>query len=138
LQFLERRSLEAAFARQRWPAAAFPSIGRREPPDVDIAVLNNLVVTQCDECHNNRWWFRFCDDDIILRNKAAKVLAWLDKFKQVGNVAVNFDPQHAALPWAGMRLFREISHEHIRSSDLYFLLEGQGSEMAVLFIERGG
>ncbi len=51
------------------------------------------------------------------------MLAWLDKFKQVGDVAVNFDPQHAALPWAGIRLLLEVSREHTRPSDLFLPLK---------------
>ncbi len=45
----------------------------------------------------------FCGRELILRDKAAKLLAWLDVFKQVEDVAVNYDPQRFALPWAGMR-----------------------------------
>jgi hypothetical protein len=33
-----------------------------------------------------------------LRDTAAKLLAWLDKFKQVSDIVVNHDPQHFALP----------------------------------------
>jgi hypothetical protein len=46
--------------------------------------------------------------NIILRDVAEKIVFWLDKFKEVGDVAVNFDPVHAALPWAGVRLLLQV------------------------------
>ena len=41
---------------------------------------------------------------------ADKVLLWLDRFKSVGDIAVNVDPIHAGLPWAAIRLLLEIPH----------------------------
>jgi hypothetical protein len=70
---------------------------------VDIDTLCVLAARQRDLCEQRRWTFLFRGRELILRDKAAKVLAWLDVFKQVGDVAVNYDPQHFALPWAGVR-----------------------------------
>jgi hypothetical protein len=42
--------------------------------------------------------------ELILRDTANKSVAWLDKFKQIGDVAVNFGQHLAALPWDGVRL----------------------------------
>jgi hypothetical protein len=92
-------------------------------------VLDDLVVKRRDKCQNNRWQFCFRSRDIILRDKAAKVLAWLDKFKQVGNVAVNFNPQHAALPWAGVRLFLEASHDSWAYSSFSSLSSARGRRL---------
>jgi predicted nicotinamide N-methyase len=39
---------------------------------------------------------------------ATKIIAWLDKFKQVGNMVVQYDPHHFALPWAGVRFLLEV------------------------------
>ena len=43
-----------------------------------------------------------------LRDEADNVMLWLDRFKQVGDIAVNADPIHAGLPWAGIRLLLEV------------------------------
>ena len=43
-----------------------------------------------------------------LGDEADKVLLWLDRFKSVGDIAVNADPIHAGLPWAGIRLLLEV------------------------------
>ena len=52
-----------------------------------------------------------------LRDEADNVILWLDRFKQVGDVAVNVDPIHAGLPWAGVRLLLEVW----KDSDYLFL-----------------
>lgn len=38
----------------------------------------------------------------------SKVSIWLQKFVEVGDVAVNYDPGHAALPWAGIRFLLKV------------------------------
>ena len=47
--------------------------------------------------------FRFRGKEYIARDVVGKIAFWIDKFKGVGDVAINFDPAHAALPWAGVR-----------------------------------
>jgi len=46
-----------------------------------------------------------------LWDEADKVMLWLDRFKQVGDIAVNADPIHAGLPWAGIRLLLEVCRD---------------------------
>jgi hypothetical protein len=76
--------------------------------EVDIATLCSLAEAKRQQCEARRWKFTFRSRELVLRDTADKVIAWLDKFKQVGDVAVSFDPQHAALPWAGVRLLLEV------------------------------
>jgi hypothetical protein len=76
---------------------------------VDIDALCRLASAQRDQCEQRRWKFTFRGRELILRDTAAKVLAWLDVFKQVGDVASNYDPQHFALPWAGVRFMLAVS-----------------------------
>ncbi|MCJ1312839.1 hypothetical protein MMC25_006515, partial [Agyrium rufum] len=47
--------------------------------------------------------------EFSLRDRADKIIRWLDRFKAVGDIAVNADPIHAGLPWAGIRLILEIA-----------------------------
>ncbi|KAI5813890.1 hypothetical protein BZA77DRAFT_389541 [Pyronema omphalodes] len=35
--------------------------------------------------------------------KIDKLLNWIDKFKEIGDIVVQYDPAHAALPWAAFR-----------------------------------
>ncbi len=76
--------------------------------DVDIAKLCSLAEAKRQQCEARRWKFTFRGRELVLRDTADKVIAWLDKFKQVGDVAFSFDPQQAALPWAGVRLRLEV------------------------------
>ena len=45
---------------------------------------------------------------IDLRDRADKILEWVEKFKQIGDIAVQYDPVHAALPWAGIRFLLQV------------------------------
>lgn len=42
------------------------------------------------------------------RAAIAKIITCLRRFKEVGDIAVNFDPVHAALPWAVFRFLLEV------------------------------
>ena len=45
---------------------------------------------------------------MVLRDVADKVLVWIDKFKQIGDIVIQYDPVHAALPWAGVRFLLDV------------------------------
>ncbi|KAF1994380.1 hypothetical protein P154DRAFT_32248 [Amniculicola lignicola CBS 123094] len=53
---------------------------------------------------DGRWTLPIMGRRISVRGEADKVIRWLDRFKQAGDVAVNADPVHAGLPWAAIRL----------------------------------
>jgi hypothetical protein len=61
-----------------------------------------------DECNAKRWTFTFDGRTVTLKDEADKIVRWLDRFKVVGDVAVNADPIHAGLPWAGVRFLLEV------------------------------
>jgi len=66
-----------------------------------------------DDCENRGWKFVLNGRQIILRDLAQKIIVWIDKFKEVGDVAANFDPVHVALPWAGIRFLLQVRVESI-------------------------
>ena len=43
------------------------------------------------------------DKEIDVREKAEGFVNCLNKFKEIGDIAMQYDPAHAALPWAGVR-----------------------------------
>lgn len=45
---------------------------------------------------------------VIVRDLLAKVVKWVNHFKAVGDVVVQYDPVHAALPWAGFRFLLNV------------------------------
>jgi hypothetical protein len=70
-----------------------------------LAELFSLTKISHDECVKKRWRFvRRNGEVVILRDLFAKIIKCLDVFKDIGDNAVQFDPYHAALPWAGLRL----------------------------------
>ena len=52
-----------------------------------------------------------------LRGEADTVMLWLDRFEPVEDIAVNADPIHVGLPWAGVRLLLEVQ----KDSDYLFV-----------------
>jgi len=60
-------------------------------------------------CLEKRWKFKNRQGQtIIVRDLLDKIAHYLQKFVDVGDVAVQFDPIHAVLPWAGIRLLLKV------------------------------
>ena len=47
-------------------------------------------------------------ETVIIRDLFEKIIRWVDTFKGVVDVAIQFDPLHAALPWAGIRFVLQV------------------------------
>ncbi|MCJ1379452.1 hypothetical protein MMC17_002553 [Xylographa soralifera] len=76
-----------------------------------LDVLTELcaAVEMCrDDCQSRGLSFNFGGRQIILRKVTEKIIGWLNRFKEIGDIAVNFDPVHAALPWAGVRFLLQV------------------------------
>jgi len=59
----------------------------------------------------HRWHFRRPGrgvETVVLRDLFSKIVTWIDRFKQVGDIVVQYDPAHAALPWAGVRFLLQV------------------------------
>ncbi|KAF8851786.1 hypothetical protein BDZ45DRAFT_133333 [Acephala macrosclerotiorum] len=74
-----------------------------QPLSKTMDELVKVTKAKQDECRKKSYKFRFRGKDIILGDVAEKIVIWLHKFKDIGDIAVNFDPVHASLPWAGVR-----------------------------------
>ena len=59
-------------------------------------------------CVEKRWTFTVKGRKVVLKEKADKIVRWLDRFAKVGDVVANVDPVHVGLPWAGIRLLLEV------------------------------
>ncbi|KAF4630251.1 hypothetical protein G7Y89_g7884 [Cudoniella acicularis] len=68
------------------------------------------------KCIKKRWKYRKGDRDIIIRDKLEKIVTWVNKFKEAGDMITQYDPVHAALPWAGVRLLLQIA---VNDSQIY-------------------
>ena len=57
----------------------------------------------------NQWKLKWSNKDVLLRDVAGRVVDFIDKFATIGDLAVQYDPGHATLPWAGFRLLLGVS-----------------------------
>ncbi|OQV00709.1 NACHT domain-containing protein, partial [Cladophialophora immunda] len=82
---------------------------RVKTTDVDALVQQVLAAARQKQtrCQETRWTWTFRGHTVTLQEEADNVIKWLDRFKQVGDVASNVDPVHVGLPWAGIRLLLE-------------------------------
>ena len=72
-----------------------------------------LVEGKRTECMKRRWKYKRSNGDIIiLRDVMEKIVEWVDRFKAVGDNAVQYDPGHAALPWAVVRFLLQVSYSN--------------------------
>jgi hypothetical protein len=69
----------------------------------------NMVNVKKDQCMQNRWKYKNKNnEDVFLRDVFEKMAKWVNKFKEVGDVAAQCDPAHAALAWAGVRFLLQV------------------------------
>lgn len=96
--------------------------GTIDPQHTDKLVILKDVLEAVEKkkllCLKKRWKYQKSNGEvIILRDLLEKVAVWVNKFKDVVDVAVQYDPLHAALPWAAVRLLlqvnRPFSHQAI-------------------------
>ena len=59
-------------------------------------------------CLRRRWKFKNNGREFVVRDVLEKIIKWLDQFKTIGDLAVQYDPAHAALPWAGVRFILQV------------------------------
>ena len=76
--------------------------------NLDIEELLDEIRAKREECLKNQWEFEFRGRSVNLRYQADKIISWLAKFKEVGDIAIQQDPSHAALPWAGIRFLLQV------------------------------
>ena len=60
-----------------------------------------------------QWKLQLGGTEINVREKVEKLVGWITKFKEVVDIAVQYDPVHAALPWAGVRSILIVCLPHL-------------------------
>jgi len=84
-------------------------------------VLETTVESR-DVCREKGLKFKFGEKTFVVRDLADKILSWVEKFKEVGDIAVQCDPIHAGLPWAGIRLLLQaclpLAERQVGSADI--------------------
>ena len=78
-----------------------------------IAVLYDilsLVKAKQTTCLQKRWKFKKnSGESLVVRDLVDKIAVWVGKFINIGDTAVQYDPSHAALPWAAVRFLLQIT-----------------------------
>ncbi|KAI1843118.1 hypothetical protein JX266_010645 [Neoarthrinium moseri] len=85
--------------------------------DIVEQVLSLTDVAQ-KHCEAKAWSFkRKSGERVIVRDVLAKVARWIKHFVAVGDAVVQYDPAHAALPWAGVRFILQICIDDFKTYD---------------------
>jgi hypothetical protein len=61
-----------------------------------------------DTNRERAWKITVRGEDLVLRDVGMKILQWVDRFKEIGDIAAQLDPVHAALPWALFRFLLQV------------------------------
>ena len=75
----------------------------------DIDIMIGLTESKRKDCDKKSWTIKMGSHELKLRDYANKIITWLKAFKDVGDAAVQYDPGHAALPWAAFRFILQVS-----------------------------
>lgn len=69
----------------------------------------SIVAEKQEVCDRKRWKYkRKNGEEVIIRDVLTKITHGINKFKDVGDNLVQYDPHHAALPWAAIRLVLQV------------------------------
>ena len=75
-----------------------------------IEGIQAAAQSKLDECIRKRWKYTRSDGQkVVLWDVLERVTRWINKFKEVGDVVIQYDPGHAALPWAAIRFILQAS-----------------------------
>lgn len=110
---------------------AFDSLSPKEQSSIQYYAPNNSLTAKDSTvveailqavqdkrklCMQKRWSFTTISGSrVIIRDVLDKIAIWVNKFKEVGDVVMQYDPLHAALPWAGIRFLLQASVNDIET-----------------------
>lgn len=94
---------------------------------LDVALINAQQLKQL--CVSKRWTLSVGTHAISSKEKADKVIAFIDKFKEIGSAAASADPVHAGLPWAGVCVILKFAVVERRQMDI--LMGGMATVLSV-------
>ncbi|KAI4199301.1 MAG: hypothetical protein LQ350_004683 [Teloschistes chrysophthalmus] len=67
-------------------------------------------------CMQKRWKYKKKNGEVVIvRDLCEKLIKWVNKFKEIGDVAVQYEPTHAALPWAAVRFLLQLSVNEVQT-----------------------
>ncbi|KAI9733106.1 MAG: hypothetical protein M1834_003653 [Cirrosporium novae-zelandiae] len=83
----------------------------RDTPCPSPSSVLKTIADKRDECAKKQWVFytHKNGEKVRVRDIFNRISGWINKFKEVGDAAVQYDPGHAALPWAVVRFLLQIA-----------------------------
>ncbi|KAL2835343.1 hypothetical protein BJY01DRAFT_252764 [Aspergillus pseudoustus] len=82
----------------------------------DLLCLTEKEIQRCEKgCISFR---RKSGEKVFARDLFAKIVKWIQHFKHIGDVAVQYDPAHASLPWAGIRFLLNVLVSDFNTAEL--------------------
>ncbi|KAI0190179.1 hypothetical protein EV127DRAFT_389290 [Xylaria flabelliformis] len=78
--------------------------------DTPLEVLHGVLAAvskRKEDCLRKRWNTVVDGRTIYIRDVLEKISVWVKKLIAIGDVVIQYDPRHTALPWAAMRLIMQ-------------------------------
>ena len=102
----------ATYPESLWQEALESLPVEDRPPSVQesYGIINGVLEkTKVEICKRQTGKFTLGVKQYDSREVANKVIGWIQKFKEVGDIVVQYDPVHLALPWAVFRFILQVS-----------------------------
>ncbi|KAK4692274.1 hypothetical protein P7C71_g4894, partial [Lecanoromycetidae sp. Uapishka_2] len=100
-----------------------------------LSELQTLTEDSRDQCIKKRWRLKRPGgggETIVIRDLFSKIVGWIIRFREIGDVIIQYDPAHAVLPWAGVRFLLQIAVSDI----VKFGFVVEGAEAIARMISR--
>jgi len=91
-----------------------------------LQVVSDIIEGIVKKQNGNDWKFPFNGEQIVMRDIGMKILQWADRFKRIGDIILQYDPGHIALPWAGFRFLLQVKLTFLFCPVIAFAVSAHG------------
>ena len=94
------------------------------PKPTDSDELINAVRSKQAELEKLSWasHYKLGNKTYNIKKIMENVIIWIDRFKSIGDIIVQYDPTHIALPWAGVRFLLQVGDVSTVTNATVFLI----------------
>ncbi|KZL66376.1 ankyrin repeat domain-containing protein [Colletotrichum tofieldiae] len=83
--------------------------------DIVAAVLEEAEAKRALSLRK-RWKFTKPNGEVVIvRDVLEKIISWVQRFKETGDTIIQYDPAHAALPWAAVRFLLQMTVSEVQT-----------------------
>ena len=79
----------------------------------EINALTTTVSQLQRQVLSERWQVKLGPKELDFRPVLDNIVSWAKKFIAIGDIAVQYDPAHAALPWAALRFVLQVQTQFL-------------------------